>query len=423
MAKAAVPRPPRAPLLLLLLLLRAASAAPPAALTHGWATAADMLAAHGGNGTVLPDEQLAYLAAHYKWVTFADCYGSRSGLTQEAATLASAAALKKIAPAVKVVFYWKSDMSSQVAGCSSANATWAAHPEWQLKDDSGKVVTNGNAPVFDSTVASFRAFWSGHLVELAKETGSGGGAPLLDGMFIDGCQDNNVTVWKNVNPGRTAAIVAATQEMVAETQRQLDALGFGQVLIWNALDTEFQLEEHAAASGASMADHYGALQFIDARNASWVPERMLGMLALLQDPRNADRMVQVKTWPGPLIHPREWVNNSQPTTDDGLRAMTAAELEISLASFLIVAEANLFFVYSWFWGFDDYIPFGLHYTVPTAFYPALSCPLGAPEAPFARDGLVLTRSFAHADVRVDLGNRTNSRIDWRGCAAAAPRGG
>ena len=68
---------------------------------------------------------------------------------------------------------------------SSGSKIWAAHPEWQLKDDSGKVIMHG-APVMDARQPAFRAFWVGHLVNLTKVVDPKTGKPLIDMIYCDG---------------------------------------------------------------------------------------------------------------------------------------------------------------------------------------------------------------------------------------------
>jgi len=412
---------PRALPALALLAARASARALPAAWAHGWDTVGHLTAAHGGNNSLLAPDEVAFVSQHYKWVTLADCYGADHGArTQEAATLETAAALKALDATTRVAFYFKSDMSSMLSSCSTANATWAAHPEWQLRTDAGAVVRagTGGGIVFDSTVATFRAFWAAHLVALARALGADG-RPLIDGFFIDGCQQRNDTVWKGVSPARTAAVVGNTTEMVRATQAALDALGHDQVLIWNAMDTPFQLDNHVAASGGSMNDHFGALGAINPHTGAWEPAVMQEAFDVIRDARNAGRLIMVKAWPGPLVHPKKWVNDSQPTTDAGLRAAVAAELDISLAAFLAVADVNTWFVYSWFWEMSDYIPFGPHHTCPDAFFPQYACPLGAPLGPATSAGGVFDRDFAHAHAHVDFNDRVKSGVTWKtpGCAS------
>ena len=75
--------------------------------------------------------------------------------------------------------------------------------------------------------------------------------------------------------------------------------------------------------------------------------------------------------------------------------------------------------YSWFWGFDSFIPAGMNdpdSNVPKDFFPQAKCALGAPAGAYVKGAKsTYTRSFAHADVFVDLRNRTNSKVTFKGC--------
>ena len=59
---------------------------------------------------------------------------------------------------------------------------------------------------------------------------------------------------------------------------------------------------------------------------------------------------------------------------------TAAALRFNseLAFFLLVATKYDFWIYSWFWDWDNYVPGSAESTVPTAFYPESKCKVGAP---------------------------------------------
>lgn len=393
-------------------------AALPPSFTHGWDTVSNLTFAHGGNSSILPPEQFSFLSQKYKWITFADCYGGKTAggvnNTQEYTTLAAAASLKALDPDTNVVFYWKSDMSSMLTSCSTANETWHRHPEWQLLDDKGKPVPagTGGGIIFDSTVATFREFWQNHLTVLARALGADG-KPLINGFFIDGCQQKNDTVWKNVNPIKTAAVVGNTTLMVQSTQNALDALGYNQVMIWNAMDNAFQLDNHVAASRGSMNDHFGALGAINPHTGAWVPSVLEESFTIINDPRNTQRLIQIKGWVGPLVHPREWFNNSQPTTDVGLRAAVLSELDITLSLFLMVAQENVWLGYSWFWEMSDYIPFGRNHTCPDNFFPQYDCPLGPPLGPPTNASNIYTREFTYATAYVDFNNRSASGMIWK----------
>ena len=69
---------------------------------------------------------------------------------------------------------------------------------------------------------------------------------------------------------------------------------------------------------------------------------------------------------------------------------------------------------------EDWIPVGGDkdtQTCPDNFYPAFSCPLGAPAGPptLVGPGNVWQRRFASALVHVDMDVRTNSGVVWDHC--------
>jgi len=336
----------------------------PSKAIHGWATVGDAIFAHGGNSTLASPAEVAFLALHYPWVTLANCYGvphgaAKKNATQEAASLTTAAALKAANASTRVVFYWKSDMAEQIIDCSNTSASWVAHgKEWTMKDDSGKPITHGNnAPVFDTTVPSFQDFWVGHLVDMAQSTGADG-TQLLDGFFIDGCicTASTTKVFKNVNPTRTEVFCNATRTMLARAQAEISSLGRGQILVWNGLDSENGLAQQAGASLGSMIDHFAALQFINDKTGNFNGPALTDLIVNVTRNRiNDDRMLQYKGWPGPLTHPWTWVNNSQPTTPAGFRQAAAAELNVTLAVFLLAANEQSWLGYSWFWNLGDWI--------------------------------------------------------------------
>ena len=72
--------------------------------------------------------------------------------------------------------------------------------------------------------------------------------------------------------------------------------------------------------------------------------------------------------------------NGAPTTPAGKQAAAALWFNQALATFLIAAEDNMWFGYSWFWTIGDYVPFDAdaqhQHTCPDDFYPETLCKLG-----------------------------------------------
>jgi hypothetical protein len=107
---------------------------------------------------ILTDAQLAFVSSKYRIISLEKCTGIRSGVMTEDAIYATAQRLKKADPKTKVIFYLATDQ--QGLNCYAANATFAAHPEWWLKDDKGTPIVRTRSYQLDPTNAEARAWWT-----------------------------------------------------------------------------------------------------------------------------------------------------------------------------------------------------------------------------------------------------------------------
>ena len=114
-----------------------------------------------------------------------------------------------------------------------------------------------------------------------------------------------------------------------------------------------------------------------------------------------DGKVVFKGWPRFLAAWRAGKMKNQ-THDEVLRA-AQEDITFSLACFLVGAERNCYFCYSWDWTAKD---------GSLDWYPEFDKPLGEPRGDAVQDGWIFKREFKHAAVFVDLENRT-AKIDWR----------
>ena len=105
-----------------------------------------------------------------------------------------------------------------------------------------------------------------------------------------------------------------------------------------------------------------------------------------------------------------------PTPGAERQQAMAERFNSELALFLLVAEDHMWWLYSWFWGFDSFVPGQPDSDVPTGFFPQAKCALGAPKgAPERKAGTwTYAREYEHASVFVDLTNRTACRVDFTG---------
>jgi hypothetical protein len=383
---------------------------------HGWKNVGEMLYMHGGNSSVISDEAIVFTAKHYPIVGFSNCYGHGDKVYQEDAAITTARKLRETNPNVKNVFYWKVDIESQVKLCSSGQSVWKQHPEWRLAN-----VTSNDRGYYDLTNPAVRTFWKNHLLSLAYEMDEKNKKPLFDAIYLDGFSDGDAIQIK-IDHATQHEWGIGNRQMVMEAQTEVNYLGFNQLLVINGLDTLANVPIHAAASPASMVDHFAVLQFLNRKTGDWLQEPMKELLfETIRSPINQNRTLLIKAWPGPIVKQKDiWPNHSEPKTPEEMRKAAQDYLNAALALFLLVAEDTMWFSYSWFWAAGDYIPFGKDHTCPDEFYPTFKCPLGEPLGPPKRahnatkkDDYVYIREYEHASVYVDLNNRDATGVTWK----------
>merc|ERR1711988_1621756 len=139
---------------------------------------------------------------------------------------------------------------------------------------------------------------------------------------------------------------------------------------------------------------------------------MNGAFDLARSKPLSNLTVQVKGWVGPVIKQQGQYPPSihTPSTPAEQATVAGERFNSELALFLLVAEDHMYWMYSWFWGFDSWVPGQPDSQIPPGFFPQAKCELGPPVGPPARvpGTWTYTREFAHASVLVDLNNRTAS---------------
>jgi hypothetical protein len=78
-------------------------------------------------------------------------------------------------------------------------------------------------------------------------------------------------------------------------------------VICNGLDDAYSLQHVNASTGGSMSDHFGVYNFVNQSDPldAWKPKDMADLINnIVRNPANADRTIQIKGWPGPLIGER-----------------------------------------------------------------------------------------------------------------------
>jgi len=393
---------------------------------HGWATVADVMGMHGKfkSADALPsDAAVAFVAEHYGMVTTGSGCPKTSHMTLEDATLSVAARIKAINPQVKVGMYWRTGMDKEIAQCSNASAALKAHGTGLfLRDDKGTLVS---PDALDYSNKDARAFFADVLLNVVKQTLSSG-QPAVDYVYLDGAGGSATQFAPGIGPARSVLLLADKMAWLADLQRQFDAVEGGRNVILNGVDVVSTARQFNPTGVAGvMIDHWSILEFL--LRGPTIPKEDFGKFNtttmdagfdLARSDALSNMTVQVKGWVGPIIHQKDRYppGMTTPSTPAEKQQVSGERFNSELALFLLVAEDRMYWMYSWFWGFDDYVPDELDSTVPQGFFPQAKCTLGAPAGPPTRvqGTWTYTREYAHASVFVDLNNRTASRVDFKG---------
>ena len=336
----------------------------------------------------------------------------------EAAMLKTAAAFKEINPDILMGMYWRTDFNLELGACSSGAAEWLAHPEWQLRDDQGNIVLeHGSGAMFDYSNAGFRKFFTKVLLKVMNNT-LPSGKVTLNYLYLDGPNSDPKEFAPGINPERSAVLSAGKMSFFANLQRELDALGSNQIILLNGVDDlETAAGFQPTGAGGVMVDHFTILQFLNHDTGEFLVGPMNELFNLIRSETLGNMTQFIKGWPGPIIDQRDIYPPTvpQPVTRADFKQGATDRFNSELAFFLLVAEDHMYWQYSWFWGFDDWVPNQPDSSVPDNFFPQTKCQLGEPKgALVTNDNITFTREFQYASVWVNLNNRTESKVTFNG---------
>ena len=374
---------------------------------HKWDTVADLMAMHGQSANVSEPSILEFAATHYGQITTAaPCSKAEyeKGTTMEDRTLDVARGLKNANPEVLVGMYWRTDFVGEIASCSNFTAELEATGNSSfLRDDNGNLaLEHGNAVMWDYSNKPGVALFARALVNAVSQT-LPNGKPILDYLYLDGPDWQDLP---NISKARNARLKAYKMEFFADLQDQFDKLpGGSRGIILNGVDTAATAKSFSP-TGASgmMVDHFTILQFLltgepmNTNACNVKPPDVCGdfnvsamdtLFKLVRSRELSNVTVQVKGWVGPIISQRDHWPPQMHTPTDGAekQAAMAERFNSELAFFLLVAEDHMWWEYSWFWGFDSWIPAGLgdpDSNVPKEFFPQAECSLGPPAGAYVK---------------------------------------
>ena len=152
-------------------------------------------------------------------------------------TLDIARSLKAKNPETLVGMYWRTDFVGEIASCSNFTAELAATGNSSfLRDDNGNLaLEHGHAVMWDYSNKPGVALFARALVNVVNQTLAGSGKPVLDYLYLDGPDWQELP---NISKARNAQLKADKMAFFADLQNQFDALPSGsRGIILNGVDT------------------------------------------------------------------------------------------------------------------------------------------------------------------------------------------
>lgn len=346
------------------------------------------VSAHFGIADGLEPEQYDFVADHFDFITLTagrlprDSTGNAETFTAEAAL-----AIKKRNPKAKVVFYWASDKPKSQS--KIANAAYPGEYLIHTRNRAGgrKEVTKH----FDVTRKEVQDWWSDAAADAVHKYS-------CDGIYVDGATAGRVGGPWSSSFGEEKA-VDMDKAMFAMLEDARRKMGPDKLILFNPLhgydDTKTQLgQEYLTVTDGAMIDDFDRIRVQS-------PEYMANTIKTMQENARDGKIMIFKGWPRFLGGWR--TGKFKKTSHEDVLSMSGKEIIFPLACFLIGAEPNCYFCYTWGWNPEE---------GSFDWYPEFDKPLGPPKGDAVQKGWTFQREFEHASVFVDLEKRT-AKIDWR----------
>jgi len=345
---------------------------------------------HFGKSTgPLSETELRFVAQLSDFVCLEKGHGrGRSGSTEKGIAH-DAKRLRALNPRMKVLFYWNTFLNYPLY---DACQTVANHPGWIFRDKSGNPIYKVRTlEQYNLLNPDFRQWWASIAEKAVTEYG-------CDGIFMDAVNQAKRPIWmkRGWGEGNEAILTQAVVDMMRLAIRQM---GEEALLVYNGVRSMDPAgttsgAEYLAHSSGAMVEHFTAFR-------SQSKESIAADIKAIISAANMGKIIVVKGWPDPTFN---WTNKEKMRIPSNVLADEARKKIIfSLACFLIAAQENCYFSYSWGWREQ-------HGSLVD--YPEFHKPLGKPKGQAKKEGWVYTRSYEHASVWVDLDDR-KAKIDWK----------
>lgn len=348
---------------------------------------------HVRKADAFTDEELDYLAS-FPLITLEKTTGIRSSGSTDRGTVAAAEAIKRRNPRAKVLFY--RNVFVHYPGYSF-DEDLAGIPDAFVVDRRGrKDLVRGDTAAYDLSNRGVVDWW----VETAADICT---SPAIDGLFLDG----NIKVISpyladRLPPGKKQAIVDGYDELVRKTRTALPA---SDLMIANLIRARLDDggRDHLRSFDGSYIEGF-TLPIGRVSEADYVVK---GIEAVQQAARSG-KIIAMTLGLGESAATADGIDDTRAKLTDP--ADVAAQVDYLIALFLVCAEP-----YSYLFLHDGYAVDTRQgeclSKVWLKRFPQYDRPLGPPRGPATREGYEFTRSFAHADVTVDVEKR-HATIEW-----------
>jgi hypothetical protein len=351
----------------------------------------------------LSDEEARFMGSRYSFVVLEKGQGLESLPADKKHTedgfLAARQALKAANPDMPVLYYWNSLIYYPLYRSTQSfdQQRWCMHrPRRQpaadcWHDPRGRIH-------FERSNREFQEWWHRSALSALDDLHA-------DGLFLD-------AIGREYDPDLAQMLGRLT---AASPQR-----GGKLVLVNLAKGLQGGAANYLSMPGIDgfMIEHFGVEDHAD-------PQVMKADLLAVQEAGKRGKVVLFKAWPDFVRRDAQWFHQTREKRPayQSLVEQARREITFPLACFLAVAQPHSYFQYSW--GYAEPGDGNLIYRsergdqLDPQWYPELMRALGAPKGDAEVNGFRFRRSFAHADVDVDLATRVGT-IRWAG--ASLPRG-
>jgi hypothetical protein len=349
---------------------------------HSWDTVPVYI--HFGSNRGLTDEEIAFVASRSRFISLEKRHGVEIHGSTEKGINADAVRIKQVNPKAKVLYYWNTFLDYSMF---DAHTVYENHPEWWLRKLDGELDKKWEQiRRYDLSNPEVQEWWS---EEVRKAVVDGS----CDGVFADAfpqiAAQANIKLW---GKEKYEAIQAGLLTTLNKTREKIGVAG---IILYNGIrntDTlNFGMPYLNYADGATI-EHFAHFR-------SESKESISRDIAAMIESGKRGKIVVMKGWPGFNFTQREIRDVPYET----LLARAQEEITFPLACFLIAAQEHSYFCYGWGYREDG---------GSLGWYDEFDKPLGPPKAQAVKSDWVYERSFEHADVWVDIENKT-ARIDWR----------